>query len=213
MGPWRVKNRLHAGPRIGRAAHDLHQCGTPRIDETNPQAARIGVRLRFDGAGTDAILRRRSVVADGLDLETDLGQRRDNLVEGSIGLEMILEPGEGEFHHGPNKAPGVSGTKRVSPAARESRFPFLELSRPRGISVQFEIDQGFRPLRELSRAIATGRFTRGPGAGGAAQTVPAAPPFVHPGACRRWHKGGRAASVEQIPFLRTVPEILPDAPR
>jgi len=80
---------------------NLHQGGAPGIDETNPQAAGIGVRLRVDDAGDHEILERGRPVVDVFDLETDFGQRRYDLVERGIGLDMILEPGEGEFHHGP----------------------------------------------------------------------------------------------------------------
>ena len=110
ISPWRGINRLHAGPRIGRAAHDLHQGGAPGIDETNPQATGVGVRLRVDDAGDHEILERGNFVVDVLDLETDFGQRRYDLVERGVGLDMILEPGEGEFHRGPKTAPGLSGT-------------------------------------------------------------------------------------------------------
>ena len=36
--------------------------------------------------------------ADALDLKTDARQRLDDLVERGVGVEMVLEPGEGEFH-------------------------------------------------------------------------------------------------------------------
>src|SRR5205807_5726909 len=104
ISPWRGKNRLHPGPCIGRAANDLHQGGAPGIDETNPEAAGIGVRLRFDDAGDHEILERERLVVDALDLETNFGQRRYDLIERGIGLDMILEPGEGEFHRGPKTA-------------------------------------------------------------------------------------------------------------
>ena len=38
------------------------------------------------------------LVVDMLDLEADRGQPLDDLVERGVGLEMVLEPGEGEFH-------------------------------------------------------------------------------------------------------------------
>src|SRR3984893_12252550 len=127
IGTWRGKNRLHSGPRIGRAADDLHQGGAPGIDEANPQAAGIGVRLRLHNAGDDEILERQSLVVAVLDLEADFDLRRGDLVERRMGLNVIFEPGEGELHLGPKKAPARSGTKRVAPATRDSRLPILEL--------------------------------------------------------------------------------------
>ena len=37
-------------------------------------------------------------VFDLLDLESDRGQRLDDGVEVGVGVEVIFEPGEGEFH-------------------------------------------------------------------------------------------------------------------
>src|SRR5690606_8280387 len=41
----------------------------------------------------------RGLVVDRLDLEPDHGERFHDLVERSVGLEMVLQPGEGEFHY------------------------------------------------------------------------------------------------------------------
>jgi hypothetical protein len=54
--------------------------------------------LGGEHAGDDERLQRRLVV-DMLDLEADRGQLLDDLIEGGLGFEMILEPGEGEFHY------------------------------------------------------------------------------------------------------------------
>ena len=39
-------------------------------------------------------------ILDRLDLKSDAGQRVDDLGEGGRGVEVVLEPGEGEFHRG-----------------------------------------------------------------------------------------------------------------
>ena len=41
---------------------------------------------------------RLGLVLDALDLEPDHGELVDDLGERSIGVEMLLQPGEGEFH-------------------------------------------------------------------------------------------------------------------
>jgi hypothetical protein len=52
---------------------------------------------RRQHAGDDERFQRHLVV-DMLDFEADRGQPLDDLVERGVGFEMILEPGEGEFH-------------------------------------------------------------------------------------------------------------------
>ena len=62
---------------------------------------------------TRAMMKRgepRARVVDALDLQADPRQRLDDLVEGGRGVEVVLEPGEGEFH-------GTSG--RLSAACDE----------------------------------------------------------------------------------------------
>ena len=39
-----------------------------------------------------------AAVGDALDLEPDHGELVDDLVERLVGVEVLLEPGEGEFH-------------------------------------------------------------------------------------------------------------------
>ena len=43
---------------------------------------------------------RLGLVFDVLDLEPDHGELLDDLVERLVGVEMFLQPGEGEFHRG-----------------------------------------------------------------------------------------------------------------
>ena len=59
-------------------------------------ASGCGVRLEHlaDGEGGEPL----GGIAHALDLEPEIGQREGDLVERGGGVEMLLEPGEGEFH-------------------------------------------------------------------------------------------------------------------
>ncbi len=82
---------------IRRTAHDLHRITGSGIDGQHLQL--IGIRMLFGGdhLGDDE---RREMLArvHGLDLKADHGERVADGVEGCVGLEMIAQPGEGEFH-------------------------------------------------------------------------------------------------------------------
>jgi hypothetical protein len=86
-----------ARPRIGRAADDLDRIARARIDRQHAQLVGIGMLFRRQHLRDDEGLQRRLVV-DGFDLEPDHGELFHDLVERGVGLEVILEPGEGEFH-------------------------------------------------------------------------------------------------------------------
>ena len=92
------EHRAHAGPGIGRAAHDLHRRGTAGIDRTDAQAVGIGVLLGRDDRGDDETPQRFGGIAHLLDLEADPGQGFGDRGESGLGVQVILQPGEGEFH-------------------------------------------------------------------------------------------------------------------
>ena len=92
-----AKMPSHAGSRIGRAADDLDHA-VLGLDIANAQAIGIGVLPRLAHARHREGCERLRLVLDGFDLEADTDQPTDDRVKRRIGLEIILEPGEREFH-------------------------------------------------------------------------------------------------------------------
>jgi len=92
------KRADQAGARIRRAADDLHWGGTVAlVNHQHPQLVGIRMLDGRDDLGDDEGLVGRLVV-DILDLEADGGQPLADLVERGIGFQMVLQPGECEFH-------------------------------------------------------------------------------------------------------------------
>ena len=60
----------------------------------------FGMLLGLDHAGDDERRELFALVLDALDLKPDHGQLVGDVAERPIGLQMLLEPGESEFHHG-----------------------------------------------------------------------------------------------------------------
>ena len=52
------------------------------------------MRIRLGDRSDDEILEDRGRILDLLNLEADPRQRFDDFVEGSIGLDMVFEPGQ-----------------------------------------------------------------------------------------------------------------------
>ncbi len=99
-GARRREHAFHAGARIRRAAHDLDRLAVAGVDHADAQPVGIGMLLRLDDARDDERREQFRLVLDALDLEPDHGELVGDLAERVIGVEMLLEPGEGEFHHG-----------------------------------------------------------------------------------------------------------------
>ena len=101
-GAGRREHAFHAGVRIGRAAHDLNGLVTFRdladVDHADAQAIRVRVLLGGNDRGDDERLEQAGLVLDVLDLEPDHGELVDDRGERLVGVEMLLEPGQGEFH-------------------------------------------------------------------------------------------------------------------
>ena len=97
IGPDRREHALHAGARIGRAADDLHRLAAG-VDDADAQPVGVGMLLRLDDARDDEALELGAGVLHAFDLEADARQRVDDLGERGRGVEMVFEPGEGEFH-------------------------------------------------------------------------------------------------------------------
>ena len=106
------EDAAQAGPGIGGAAHHLHDLRAG-IDHADAQAVGIGVGLGALDVGDDEggeFFRR---IVDMLDLEADHGQRLDDLGKLRLGVEMLFQPGQGEFHRlkPPNRVGRSSGRK------------------------------------------------------------------------------------------------------
>ncbi len=88
-----------AGARIRRAAHDLHRRATiAGVDHADAQPIRIGMLLGRDHPCDGERRQRFRLVLDVLDLKPDHGELVGERLDGLVGVEMFLQPGEGEFH-------------------------------------------------------------------------------------------------------------------
>ncbi len=98
-GAGRREDAGHAAARIGRAADDLDRLAVAGIDHADAQP--VGVRMLpgIDDLGDDERREELGLVLDALDFEPDHGELVGDLAERPIGVEMLFEPGEREFHH------------------------------------------------------------------------------------------------------------------
>ncbi len=110
--PGRAEHSFHAGPRIWRAAHDLHLAGAS-IDDADPEPVGIGVRLGADDFGDNKAVERCRAVLDAVDIVAEHDEPLDDRGERRLGVEMRLEPAERGFHtETPRTSEGMSsGTK------------------------------------------------------------------------------------------------------
>ncbi len=95
--PRRGKHDDQPFPRVRRAADDLHHAGAG-LDLAHAQLIGVGMRLRFEHVRDCKVFQLRRRVLDAFDLKADERQLCRNFVEGSLGLQMIFEPREREFH-------------------------------------------------------------------------------------------------------------------
>ena len=97
-GAGRHEHALHAGARVRRPAHDLHRIAAAGIDQADAQP--VGIRMLLGGRHPSDDERRQhlAAVGDALDLEPDHGELVDDRRQRRVGVEMLLEPGEGELH-------------------------------------------------------------------------------------------------------------------
>ena len=116
--PRRHEHALHAGTRIRRAADDLNRLAVAGVDHADAQPVGVGMLLRLDHARDDERRQQLAFVLDALDLEPDHGEFFRDRAERMIGVEMLLEPAKGEFHHGitssipPPRSAGRAGGSR-----------------------------------------------------------------------------------------------------
>jgi hypothetical protein len=101
-GNERAGRREHTDePRasIRRAADDLHgRSAVAGIDHADAQA--IGIRMLLGRNHPRNGERRKQLrlVLDAFDLQPDHGELVGEFLDGVVGVEMFLQPGEGEFH-------------------------------------------------------------------------------------------------------------------
>ncbi len=82
---------------FGRAADDLHGPAA-RLDDADFEPVGVGMRLGLDhGSDHEAVILAARVL-DPLNLEADTRQRVDDLGQRGRGVEVVEQPGEGEFH-------------------------------------------------------------------------------------------------------------------
>jgi hypothetical protein len=93
----RREHTQHASPRIGRAAHHLHPL-LAGVDDADAQLVGIGMRLGRDDARDGEGRQILGAVLDAVDFQAAHHQRRDDLVERSVRLEMRPKPGERRLH-------------------------------------------------------------------------------------------------------------------
>ena len=92
------EHAFHAGARVRRAADDLHRLAAC-VDDADPQPVGVGMLIGFnDGSDNEAVVLLARVL-DQLDLKADAGQRIDDLGQRSRCVEVVFQPGEGEFHN------------------------------------------------------------------------------------------------------------------
>jgi hypothetical protein len=115
VGARRYEHALHAGARIRRAAHHLHRIAGTGIDHADAEPVGVGMLLGLDHARDGEWLKLLAHVLDALDLEPDHGQLVGDLAERAVGVEMLLEPGEGEFHHALNPPASVGKSNGRKP--------------------------------------------------------------------------------------------------
>ncbi|OIQ64121.1 hypothetical protein GALL_543330 [mine drainage metagenome] len=88
-----------SGACVRRAAHDLHRRGAVAgVDHADPQAIRVGVLRGGDHARDGEGRERLRLVLNVFDLKPDHGELVRESFDGLVGVEMFLQPGEGELH-------------------------------------------------------------------------------------------------------------------
>ena len=98
-GARRREDGAHAGSCVGSPAHDLdRRAALSGIDHADPQPIRIGVRPGLDHPGDGETREAWRRVFHALHLKADAGESLDDLGQRRFGFEVILEPGQREFH-------------------------------------------------------------------------------------------------------------------
>ena len=102
-GAGRREHALHAGARVGRAAHDLDRLAVAGIDHADAQAVGVGMLLGGNDRGNHERLSTR-LVLDALDLEPDHGELVDDRRQRSSVSRCSLSQ-QRELHDATRRAP------------------------------------------------------------------------------------------------------------
>ena len=97
IGAGRSEHAEHSGARVGRSAHDLNR-PLARVDGQHLQLVGLRMLVRGQHARDLERCQRLRRVRQLLDLEPDIGQLLGEVLRRSIGLQMLLEPRQREFH-------------------------------------------------------------------------------------------------------------------
>ena len=104
MGAGGGENADKAGFRIGRTADDLHFFGPATgaigigFHPADAQTVGVGVLHGLDHPADAESAQLCCGVRDPLNLQPKVGQRLGQRIDGGRGVEVIFQPGEGEFH-------------------------------------------------------------------------------------------------------------------
>ena len=166
IGAGRSEGADQAGARIRRAADDLHQLAVAGIHGKHLQLIRIGVPLSCQNPGDHEGLEARFIV-NGLHFETDGGQPLDDFVKRRVGLQMVLQPGEGEFHvrvpvaptsasDGPSTGRAPFAAAAYSPSGSTSRDSFADqfhVGRVPAVALEIPL-MPFAPVGQSTKSFA-----------------------------------------------------------
>ena len=92
------EDALHAGARVGRAAHHLESFAAPGIDGADAEPVGVGVRAGLDHVADHEFGERGGRIVDRVDLEPDHRQPFGDRLAPGVGIEMLAQPGQGELH-------------------------------------------------------------------------------------------------------------------
>ena len=94
------EDALHAGAGVGRAADHLHRRARAGRHQADAQPIGIRVLAGFDDVGDDERFQLLRRVGERLQLQAEMRQRVGDLLSRGARVEMVLQPGQGEFHDG-----------------------------------------------------------------------------------------------------------------
>ena len=101
VGAERREHADEARTRVRRAAHHLEQRrALLHLDLDDLQLVGVGMLAGLDDARNAERAELVGGIVDALDLQADRRQARRDLIDRRLGLEVILEPGQREFHRG-----------------------------------------------------------------------------------------------------------------
>ena len=156
--PGGENTETHAGARIGRPAHDLDRRAVPASTKQTRSRSAFGWGF---ASMTRATVKPASFAAGSttLDFEADAGQRVGDLAERRLRLEVLLEPGEGEFHGAGLEQRGLAGSGERAPARVTASSP---IASPACMSVAVERAAERRSGIVIRRVSRSCRLTNAP---------------------------------------------------